>query len=240
MKRRDVLERFDTCPVPDQYRSYLRFHARRYGHLLEILRRHRGQIQAAAGDQPFRILDVGPFFQTHLLRDAFSAPVDSVGFDAPFPMDRPAGERHVQVDLARALVDAPPQLGPYPLVVCAEVLEHLPVGPERTFAALAGWMKQDGYLLLQTPNAAALPKRLKLLAGVNPFDPPAREEGDFSKHVREYTLAELRRLAEQASLTCVDRHTGDDYGQGSLRPVLSRLLPPGLRSAITLLLRRVR
>ncbi len=203
-----------------------------------MLRRHRRAIQAAADDQPFRILDVGPFFQTHLLRDEFSAPVDSVGFDAPFPMDRPAGEQHVQVDLVHALADTPPQLGPYPLVVCAEVLEHLPVGPGRTFAALAAWMKQGGYLLLQTPNAAALPKRLKLLAGLNPFDPPAEQQGDFSKHVREYTLAELRRLARQASLTCVGRHTGDDYGQGSLRPALSRLLPPTLRSAITLLLRR--
>jgi hypothetical protein len=217
---------------------YLRFHARRYGHLLEMVRKHRDRIQTAAGDRQLRILDVGPFFQTHLLREELAAPVDSVGFDAPFPMDRPAGELHVQVDLVQALADTPPRLGPYPLVVCAEVLEHLPVGPGRTFAALAGWVSKGGYLLLQTPNAAALPKRLKLLAGVNPFDLPAEQEGDFSRHVREYTLAEMRRLASQASLVCIDRHTGDDYGPGSLRPALSRLLPPSMRSAITLLLQR--
>ena len=78
----------------------------------------------------------------------------------------------------------------YDLVVFAEVIEHLHTSPVHTLAFVRGLLADAGVLILQTPNAASLPKRLKLLAGRNPYE-LIRADGGNPGHFREYTLAEL-------------------------------------------------
>ena len=134
-----------------------------------------------------------------------------------------------------------PRLAPYDVIVMAEVIEHLYTGADVVLSAIATWMKPDGWLFLQTPNAAALHKRLKLLAGRNPYmsisgsrlRPP---------HFHELTVRELREAGHAAGLF-VERVTLRNYfDRGSL---LSRVynavcekLPPTLRAGISMTLRK--
>lgn len=207
--------------------AYLRVHAPRYEVLLE-------KVGELAPENP-RILDVGAAFEAEQLR-ALPARVDSLGFrDDRFPLRE--GERHVQFDLKDAeRPDLWPDLRDYDVVVCAEVIEHLPVSPVHVLRLLGAALRPGGWLVLQTPNAARLGNRLRLLAGRNPFE-PLREESVNPGHFREYTVDELLALLRKAGLEVGGWLTADYFVTGSLpNSVLRRLgplVPLHLRGGIT-------
>ena len=58
---------------------------------------------------------------------------------------------------------------------------------------------RGGVLVVQTPNAVSLPRRLAMLGGRNPYE-LIREDATNPGHFREYTAAELRRYAAVAGL----------------------------------------
>jgi SAM-dependent methyltransferase len=197
------------------------------------------KVRELAPERP-RILDVGPAYETELLR-ALPAVVDTLGLaDIRFPPQD--GERHVELDLR--LSDRPeewPELHEYDLVVCAEVIEHIAVPPVHVLRVLASALRNGGWLVLQTPNAAQLSKRLRLLAGRNPYE-SLRGSGDCPGHIREYTVDELLALAPEAGLEVGGWLTANYFSTGTFRnSVLRRaesLLPPRLRAGITLWLRK--
>jgi hypothetical protein len=132
------------------------------------------------------------------------------------------------------------------------VLEHLLVAPEHLLAWLREHTADGGIVVMQTPNAAALDRRVKLLMGRQPYDllDPQRTG---AHHVRESTYAELRGFANAGGFDVVQetRHAYFDYRfsagnrtDGAVRRLrhqaqnaLDRALPAGLRSGITLVLR---
>ena len=141
----------------------------------------------------------------------------------------------------------------YDLVVFAEVIEHLHTSPVHTLGFVRGLLADAGVLILQTPNAASLPKRLKLLAGRNPYE-LIRPDGGNPGHFREYTLAELEAYARQARFQVVEvarRFYFDarfaHHEEGAVRPQplvgaikngVYRALPRFLREGVTLVLRK--
>src|SRR5215211_5014051 len=146
---------FPPTRLPQPEEVYRRTHERRYELLLELVR----------GLSPARILVVGPSHESALLRAV--APVDTFGWgDDRFP--RVEGEGHYEHDLNDP---AYPELGRYDVVVCAEVVEHLHVSAESVLRALGAALVPAGRLVLQTPNATSLPKRLRMLVGRNPSEP---------------------------------------------------------------------
>ena len=82
----------------------------------------------------------------------------------------------------------------------AEVIEHLHTPASRVFAYLGGFLRPAGVLLVQTPNAAALHKRIRGLTGRSAFNAAAPDPG----HVHEYTPGELVDAADQTGLWVVD------------------------------------
>jgi SAM-dependent methyltransferase len=206
---------------------YLHVHAPRYTVLLR-------KVEELAPRNP-RILDVGAAYEAAMLQ-SLPAVVDRLGFrDERFP---PAeGERHVEFDLTDA--ERPerwPELDEYDVVVCAEVIEHLPVSPVHVLRLLRTAIRDGGWLLVQTPNAARLSNRVRLLAGRNPFE-LLRESSVNPGHVREYTVRELLELGRNASLEAGGWLTADYFVTGTranqaLRRV-SRAVPPSLRAGIT-------
>jgi hypothetical protein len=222
--------------------GYTAFHAERYAYVVEFVAEHRERIGSA--------LDVGPSVLTTLVAEALGAPIDSAGNDSNG--SNTTGGAHYEFDLNRLPDDrGPADLGRYDLIVFCEVLEHLVVAPEHVFAWLRDHLTSEGVLIVQTPNAAALDRRLKLLAGRNPFD-PLDPDSSGARHVRECTLGELRAYAEGAGLRVetATRRAYFDYrwanSENGHEPRLLRLLqnavyralPPSLRSGISLVLRQ--
>jgi hypothetical protein len=218
--------------LPPQPRSvdeqiYLRTHARRYALLLDLV----GELA------PARVLVVGPSFESALLRERFpEATVDTLGWlDHRFPLRE--GEQHVELDLNAGEY---PQLEPHDVVVCCEVIEHLHVPATRILRFLATGLPPDGHIVLQTPNATALPKRIRMLLGRNPYE-PIRDEPGNPGHFHEYTVPELRSAVEDAGLEVARLLTANYFDHGSRKNrayrAVGSLLPPTLREGITVLAR---
>ena len=212
---------------PDE-QVYLRTHRRRYAVLLELIE----------GLAPSRILVVGPSFESALLRERFpDATVNTLGWlDHRFPLRE--GEQHVQLDLN---ADERPELERHDVVVCCEVIEHLhvPAGPVLGF--LATGLAVAGHLVLQTPNATALPKRIRMLLGRNPYEPIRSEPGNPG-HFHEYTMTELRAAVEDAGLEITRLLTANYFDHGSRKNRAYRAVGPALprtwREGITVVARR--
>ena len=219
----DLLGRY-TAP---EEQVYLRTHARRYALLLELV----GELA------PEHILVVGPSYESVLLREAFAgATVNTLGWqDHRFPLQE--GERHMQFDLNDG---ARPKLEPHDVVICCEVIEHLHVAPVPVLRFLASGLRPGGHLILQTPNATAFPKRLRMALGRNPYD-PIRDEVDNPGHFHEYTVRELLEVAEAAGFELVRWLTQNYFDHGSRKNRAYRafgsILPRTLREGITVVAR---
>jgi 2-polyprenyl-3-methyl-5-hydroxy-6-metoxy-1,4-benzoquinol methylase len=221
--------------------GYLAFHAPRYVHVLRRLAERRVGPDA-------RVLDIGPSRLTTLIHQQFGCTVDSLGFGA----DRVTETgRHYEFDLNRAQARADWRLGlpRYDAVVMAEVLEHLHTAPQLVMRFVRTFVADHGLVLLQTPNAASLSKRLKLLLGRNPFE-MIRVDTTNPGHFREYTLAELHRIARETGFAVARAETrcyfDMRYGihtaegnrprpvRGRLMNVVYRMLPQPLRYGISM------
>jgi hypothetical protein len=126
------------------------------------------------------------------------------------------------------------------VIVCAEVIEHLQVSAVPLLRYLAGSLGPEGRIVIQTPNATALPKRLRMLLGRNPYE-PIRDEPDNPGHFHEYTVGEVGEAAEAAGLE-VDRVvTANYFNHGSRKNrayrALGPVLPGTLREGITVVAR---
>ena len=225
--------------------AYAAFHAPRFAFLIDLVSRTLG---ASAGP----VLDVGHSPLTALLAQRLGRPVDSLGLE---PDGGLPGGRQYRFDLNEARDPSRwrTDLGPYQMIVFAEVIEHLYTAPELVLAYLRHLLVPGGALLLQTPNAVSLRKRVKLLLGDHPYE-RIRTDRSNPGHFREYTCAELRAIVGEAGFR-IDglwtryyfdaRYARHETGHepparltGAIKNVLYRLLPGSLREGITLVARR--
>jgi len=230
--------------VDPVYADYLRFHGPRFDYVVQKL----GQFVRPG----HRLLDIGRSRLTDLLADRFAIEVDALGFDNDGPI--PTG-RYFHFDLndcqfsARWRCDLPR----YDAIVFAEVLEHLHTSPALVLKFLAGLLSPGGILLVQTPNAVALPRRAAILAGRNPYE-RIREDATNPGHFREYTSAELRDYLTSVGLNVeqIEQRSYFDYrfahhGQrrtrrqlmtAQLKNVIYPWLPANLRPGLTCIARK--
>jgi SAM-dependent methyltransferase len=223
--------RLENPPLPED--PYFRIHARRYETLL-------AKVKELAPERP-RILDVGQAYEAERLRALPGAVVDTLGFgDQRFPPRE--GERHIPFDLKAAdQLETWPEPDGYDVVVCAEVIEHLPVSPLPALRFLGSALRPGGWLVLQTPNAARAANRLRLLAGRNPFE-ELRDDLVSPGHIREYTVDEVVELGRAAGLEPGGWLTANYFETGSRGNAIARrlgpLVPRRLRAGITAWLQR--
>jgi len=225
--------------------TLLAYHAPRYAFLLHLLDRH---LTAT----PARVLDIGRSALTDLMAERLQVPVDSLGFAPDGPT---ASGRHYHFDLNRAQhePDWRRDLPPYDLLVMAEVIEHLYTAPSLVLRFLGTIVRPGGLLVLQTPNAAALGKRIRLLWGQNPYQ-RIREDHSRPGHFREYTGPELAHYLAGAGFVVEACHYRSYFdlrhpcglGEGQapgwgwhVKDLLYRIAPPRLRTGITLVARRL-
>jgi hypothetical protein len=128
--------------------------------------------------------------------------------------------------------------------VLTEVIEHLAVSPVAVLRRLGGWMLPGGVLVIQTPNALALHKRMRALFGRDPLGAGGQLTGPSHNpgHFREYTLGELIEVGEAAGFEPIESSVRNHFRHpGALArayDAVSALLPAGTRQGITLYLRK--
>jgi len=246
MHRYDELEivtHFRGLDLDDESQEYLRFHCRRYSVLLPVIESCARMLSDHIGSPCYRLLDIGPNFLTQYLRDTFPAiSIDSLGFENHQFKCRDR-DIHIEYDLTHTDNEASwPQAEPYDVIVMAEVIEHLPVSPSHVLSFLSILLKQGGFLVIQTPNACSLHKRLRMLCGQNPYEMIRRESKQNPGHFREYTPQELKTIAVASGFTVHSYFTanyfrGETFGSAVFRR-LQWMIPENLRDGITMCLRK--
>jgi 2-polyprenyl-3-methyl-5-hydroxy-6-metoxy-1,4-benzoquinol methylase len=93
----------------------------------------------------------------------------------------------------------------FDLIVCTEVLEHLPQSPLHALNEMRRVTKPGGKLLITTPNIARSINRAKLLFGKSvtyPLHQLLENDGEgsnlYHRHNREYTLNEVTTIVQHA------------------------------------------
>jgi SAM-dependent methyltransferase len=224
--------------------GYRAFHQPRFDFLLGIVRQN-------IRDPRTRILDIGLSPLTTLMSRELNVRVDSLGLE---PDEELSTGRHYSFDLndTQERLRWRVGLGPYEIIVFAEVIEHLYTAPELVLAYLRQLLAPGGLLILQTPNAVSLRKRVKMALGTNPFE-RIRTDRSNPGHYREYTLAEIIDVLQRTRFSLVRRYRryyfdarfasherGDEKPSvigGSIRNWVYRFLPPPLREGITVVAR---
>ncbi len=191
------------------------------------------------------ILDVGRTKFTDILHNWVKLPVDSLGFGADHVT---ATGHHYGFDLREAMHPAAwrSDLPTYGVILFAEVIEHLPISPLWTLRFLHARLQPGGIVVLQTPNAADLVKRLRLLRGYNPYE-PIREDLSEPGHFREYTAAELGEYAQRTGFEVEGQLLGNyfDFEHAHAESAtfyrlltwVYRWVPASMKPGITLVLR---
>ena len=117
----------------------------------------------------------------------------------------------------------------------AEVIEHLYTSPKLVLGCIATLLDKKGYLVIQTPNAVALRKRLKMLKGKHPYE-MIRETRTNPGHFREYTIEELVLFGRELGFVLTDytiRNYLNHEGIGGIvYNALCNALPKRLRDGI--------
>ncbi len=193
IKASEIIHHFENENVDDI--DYLDFHKLRYIYLLQNI---ADSINVQNKNESIRILDIGPAYQTSLIREYFpSAIVDTLGFDHPSNVLR-AEESHHNQDLNDTSKRWEVEGNNYHVILFCEVIEHLYTKPELCVEKLKSALIENGRIIIQTPNAVAIHKRFKLLFGLNPYN--LLEESKMG-HFREYTSKELRMILENVGLS---------------------------------------
>jgi 2-polyprenyl-3-methyl-5-hydroxy-6-metoxy-1,4-benzoquinol methylase len=107
----------------------------------------------------------------------------------------------------------------YDVVLCSEVLEHLPGNDDfGLLTLLRQWLLPDGHVVITVPNALQFRNRVRSLMGLGPVLMDRT-------HVREYRRPEIETLIRLAGYRVVAREQAVLYLP--FERTLQRLIPPG-------------
>lgn len=231
----DIVRLFEGRPwMDDGAKQYLDYHAERLAFIVDLIAVYS---KRGATTADLRVLDVGrPHFLTACIRH-FIRPsrLRTIGFGEIPPDD--VIDEHVTFDLNDAFYrERWPVPREHDLVIFAETIEHLYTSPVLVLRCLGTFLRTGGLMIIQTPNAASIEKRVALLNGRNPYE-LIRESRDNPGHFREYTAEELYRLGAGAGLTCESVMLTEYWPrEDALKDLADRF--PALRSGLTITFRK--
>jgi SAM-dependent methyltransferase len=165
------------------------------------------------------VLDIGAFpgHLAALLRRRDGANVTAVTLVTSEAFERRM--RSLGVGVAVCDVECgslPASDGSVDIVLCCELIEHLAGDVRHMLAEARRVVRDDGLLLLTTPNHASLAHRWALVRGRSVY--PALDDADYPfyagagvrnpmRHVREFTVGEVAALLGQAGFSRVAADT---------------------------------
>jgi len=200
-------------PPDDGARSYVETHLTRLEKTLSITPR---------GTREGRVLEMGAYFQiTPSLKT-------KLGYGEVrgcyFGMSGTVEHRKVvsvegeEFECAVELFNAEKDRFPYPdayfsAVLCCELIEHLASDPMYMMIEIHRVLKDGGALVLTTPNIASLRAISAVLHGHHPgffttYLRPGDDRNKETRHNREYTPYEIRRLLENSGFEVTLLETG--------------------------------
>ncbi len=190
-----LLKTVEASLATSEEHEYFLIHEARYAYIIR-------QIQEIAAKQAkkLKILDVG-CYPYHLGRVMELEGHDVYGISSSHePVHSP------KIKVCNIETDAFPfPANFFDLVICTEVMEHLPQSPAHALKQMARVTKKGGCVLITTPNIARSINRAKLLLGKTisyPLSQLLEDDGRgsiiYHRHNREYTLSELTHLMEFA------------------------------------------
>jgi SAM-dependent methyltransferase len=193
-------------PIKDKYLQrtvdeiqddgYLLYHAPRYDRLLELLHQYH------QADEP--ILDIGRTTFVEIACQSLNTRVNTLGFEDDKETDT-GFNYHFDLNAAQNKSDWRQDIPRHQIILLAEVIEHVHTSPKLVLQFLRTLLKKDGFLIIQTPNAVALHKRLKMIFGKNPYLLMS-EDIKMPSHFREYTVAELTGYCKVAGYRIKQRN----------------------------------
>lgn len=200
--------------------EYFRTQRLRFASDLDIIKRHY---------QGGEILEVGsvPCHMTVLLKK-LGYPV--VGLDP-----RPESSTHLinkfGLDIRRCDIEKEPlpfEDSSFGFVLFTEVFEHLRIDPIFTMSELRRVLKDDGRIIVSTPNLYASKMIVRFILGRGLFSPYEQfhmlSTHGFMGHVREYSPAEMREFMERTGFR-VEEHLFRTYKQyGPLKALIYGML----------------
>lgn len=237
MKVQEIKSYFNKkYSLNEEQKLYLEIHAKRFETILALI----------PSQKNLKILDIGPSYLSELLFEKFGEQLQLLGFD-----DKNSLGGHLASDTLFKKVkvhvqdlnfwDSKDSTNLYDLIICGEVIEHLYTSPIKLFKNLNQILNNEGLLIIQTPNAAALRKRLKLLFGKNPYEIP-RENLHNPGHFREFTLSELKQMGTNQNFS-IEKVMMDEYFEypskiSKTYRKFKKLIPANWRSGITIVFKK--
>jgi hypothetical protein len=199
---KEIMDYYAGRKLNTEEAEYLRHSVKKICRILNIISELLKT--ALPNSNNLKLLDIGPHFLTEQIHRYFPAfELNTLGFENPQLYDVKNIKNHFQFDLNDAqFAENWPAFEKHDCIVMSEVLEHLYTSPVLIFSFLKTLLKPGGFLLLTTPNAVAISKRLQLLAGRHPYE-MLRQSRENPGHIREYTRPELVKAGETAGLRLV-------------------------------------
>ena len=197
----DVLEEVEKQITKDDERFYFWTHEVRYHIILST-------VEKLAGGQKLRILDIG-CFPYHI-----GYALELLGYDVYgiSSYHEPIKNKNIEV-LNIEKETFPYKNNFFDMVLCNEVLEHLPQSPLVPLQEMLRVLKKGVRLMITTPNITRSINRAKLLLGKNimyPIDVFFENNGQgnniYHRHNREYTLDELLELFKKTSFSVTQKN----------------------------------
>ncbi len=195
----DIESLFSHLELTEEERVYLKQQSKRLAYAVNLVQEFCMEYGAR------KVLDVGPHFLTRCIRELVSpqVSVSTLGYEYPKLVPLCLMEEHQPYDLIECARKKPVSFkkAPFDLIVFCEIIEHIPISPNLPLQLLRSLLKdRDGGLLIQTPNAVAIGKRMQMLFGRNPFEIPGTDL-QFKEHLREYTMTEVERFGRSLGLS---------------------------------------
>jgi 2-polyprenyl-3-methyl-5-hydroxy-6-metoxy-1,4-benzoquinol methylase len=196
-------------------------------------------------DPSSTVLDVGRSALTVHLASRYKN-VWSMGFDPASDQgghreaDPLSGISHLVFDLNASHDCArwPESPTRFDLILFAETVEHIYTAPQFSLLMLSSLLKPNGYLVVTTPNAVSLSKRINLLLGRNPYE-MIRYFPQNPGHFREYTMRELKEMGRTCGLrTAASYFTNFTLGGGRTAIKLATSPFPSFRDTLILVFRK--
>lgn len=229
MQARIASHNYGWKPGLFDFKNYLQASSTRF---------YRAYLACAEGGPGQKICDVGGFWGVfpitlkalgyHVsMTEALQYYDDS--FDGLFKHIEDKGVEVIDYDPFEPGASLP---GRFDVVTVIAVLEHYPHSLRGFMKNILSMMEPGGKLYIEVPNIAWWPKRIALMRGVTPLAPLEmifKSDTPFIGHHHEFTMPELRRLAELCGLKVV---TEDSYNYSPAGPISFRNAPSRLISSL--------